>query len=455
MNRIRIVSMLLANLVALSTSLTAQDSAPRDYPHYKVIDTGTLGGPDSHIALGGHPLNNAGALTVSADLPDTDPYAPDGCFNGDCKVTHVAIWKNGELKDLGVIAAGPNSESNWISENGRFIAGDSQNGLTDPLVGAWELRGVVWKSNKLIEVGTLGGGYNSLARAVNDAGEAVGLSTTTVPDDYGMILQFGLPYAYQTRAFLWKNGSIKDLGTLGGPDAMALGINERGQIIGNSYTNSQPSAPCGLTTGGFLWDRGVMRDLGSLGGTCTQVSAINNQGQIVGSSFLAGDQVLHPFLWERGHLVDLGTSAGSFAFANFVNEAGDIAGAQIFLENDAVVVHATVWSHGRIMDLGAPGPGQCSYPWGINALGQVVGLTSSNCDFGDELSLRAFLWQPGHKMVDVNTLISPGLGIQLKNVAAINDRGVLAGIADLPNGDHHKVILVPCDKDHPDVEGCD
>ncbi len=201
MKRVSITVTLFVNIVVLPSLLT-QESARRDYPHYRVIDTGSLGGPNSHIALGSRTLNNAGVLTVSADTPDTDPYSansPDDCFNGDCKVTHTATWKKGELKDLGVIGPGPNSESNWITENG-FIAGDSQDGLIDPLVGFWELRGVVWMHDKVIDVGTLGGGYNSLARAENDSGEVVGLSTTNVPDNHGMILQFGLPYAYQTRA---------------------------------------------------------------------------------------------------------------------------------------------------------------------------------------------------------------------------------------------------------------
>jgi uncharacterized membrane protein len=101
------------------------------------------------------------------------------------------------------------------------------------------------------EVGTLDGGYNSLARAVNDSGEVAGLSTTTAPDDHGMMLQFGPPYAYQTRAFRWKDGKIEDLGTLGGSNAMALGINERGQIIGNSYTSAEPSGRAVLLPGAF------------------------------------------------------------------------------------------------------------------------------------------------------------------------------------------------------------
>src|SRR6266487_954672 len=55
------------------------------------------------------------------------------------------------------------------------------------------------------------------------------------------------------------------------------------------------------------------------------------------------------------------------------------------------------------------------------------------CLFGlsfDDSSLRAFLWEPGGQMIDLNTLISPSPGIQLLNAATINDRGEMAVVAD-------------------------
>ncbi len=59
-------------------------------------------------------------------------------------------------------------------------------------------------------------------------------------------------------AFLYSNGQMTDLGTLGGY-SYATDLNERGQVLGNSYTvgNSQHHA--------FLYDAGVMTDLGTLG----------------------------------------------------------------------------------------------------------------------------------------------------------------------------------------------
>jgi len=354
--------------LAIPAQLVAQEHSglqqqQKHHTHYRVIDTGSFGGPNSHMSIGAHILNNNGMFTGFADTVESDPYAPGGCWDGDCLVAHTFRWSHGELTELGVIDAGPNSESNWISDNG-LIAGDSQNGLLDPLVGGWQIRGVLWRNDEAIDVGTSGGGYNSLARGLNSAGEVVGLSTTLVPDSNAMILSFGLPYAYQTRAFRWKNGHMLDLGTLGGPDAMALGVNESGQIFGNSYTSLDASPVCGnpesgfdaLTTGAFLWQKGKMTNLGSFGGTCTNALALNNRGQVVGYSFLVQDATFHPFRWEQGKLIDLGTLGGDFGVATHLNEAGDVVGWAN--PPNGEVIHATLWSGGHTSDLGALGPDQ-------------------------------------------------------------------------------------------------
>src|SRR5579859_5084734 len=74
--------------------------------------------------------------------------------------------------------------------------------------------------------------------------------------------------------------TVNDLGILpGGLVSVARGINDRGQIVGDSATSGffQPHA--------FLFEHGAMVDLGLLpGANFSQANAINNRGQIVGFS---------------------------------------------------------------------------------------------------------------------------------------------------------------------------
>src|SRR5436309_1136980 len=90
----------------------------------------------------------------------------------------------------------------------------------------------------------------------------------------------GLPNG-QMHAFFWSPASgMFDLGTLGGPDSMANGISNSGQVVGWSLTSSDvnrfPHA--------FSWTQaGGMVDLGMLGGGLNSAAfAVNDLGQVVG-----------------------------------------------------------------------------------------------------------------------------------------------------------------------------
>ncbi len=66
----------------------------------------------------------------------------------------------------------------------------------------------------------------------------------------------------------------------------------------------------------------------------------------------------------------------------------------------------------------------------------------------------AFLWENG-SIVDLNTLIPPGSPLYLVYADHINDQGEIAGNGMDVNGNNHAFLLIPCDVNHPAVDGCD
>ena len=476
--RTRIIALALFTATAVPVQLAAQGQQGSDHKHhrYQLVNLGsTFGGSGSFFNPGSgndftqftSVLNARGTVAGFADTSLSDPFQ-NLCF-WDCNVVHAFQGgKDGSLIDLGALPGGGSSAPTWITANG-WIAGVSENGETDPLYGGLpQFRAVLWERGKITDLGTLPqGGYQSEANSVNTAGQVVGAALNTFPDPNSMQPAW-LPaegssgYQYQTRAFLWdKQNGMQDLGTLtGGTDAEAMLINERGEVVGNSYTSSAPSTLCAgagfaLTTGSFIWDKKMgMRSLGNLGGTCTFVADLNNRGQVLGESSLATDQFQHAFLWDaqRG-MQDLGGSLGGNNTGAFVmNGEGQAVGFATL--PGETIFHATLWRHvGNMVDLGTVGNDQCSFATGINAKGQVVGGSKSTCD-PEGGTTRAFLWEDG-SILDLNALISSGSGLYLESTYTINDQGEIAGEGSDASGNGHAFLLIPCDENHPDVEGCD
>jgi hypothetical protein len=86
----------------------------------------------------------------------------------------------------------------------------------------------------------------------------------------------------------------------------------------------------------------------------------------------------------------------------------------------------------------------------INSRSQVVG-DSTPCDFS---SITGFLWEDG-SLVDLNALVPPSTPYYIFTTSFISDRGEIAAFGSPANGDMHALLLIPCDEEHPDVEGCD
>jgi probable HAF family extracellular repeat protein len=351
-------------------------------------------------------------------------------------------WNNGVLKNLGALGKkGNNGSYASAINNFGWVSGYAENGSVDSNTGYPMAHAVVWKNGRITDIGTFGG-TQSAAMALNDFGQVIGGALNTIDDPWSaqLVTRFGYiawPGTTQLRAFVWQNGVKHDLGTLGGPDAFAYGINQFGQIAGESYTNSTPNPTTGIpTVDPFLWTNGKMIDLGNLGGTVGFSVWLNDWGQVVGYSNLAGDQFYHGFLWSWGKMNDLlPASGGDNSWALWINDLGDVVGGSN-LPGDQLY-DATLWKSGTPIDLGVLGQDSCAEAWGINNLRQIVGV-SNECGTQE----RAFLWQNG-SMFDLNALVENPSDLYLYLASYITDAGEIVAQGVLPNGNVHTALLVP------------
>jgi probable HAF family extracellular repeat protein len=432
-------ALLATAALAVPATIIAQGSQSHtsQFHHYKLVDIGTFGGPESNInnefSLGApnqinKPGTTVGSSATSIPSPPNSNLAICGGLDGTVPfVFHAFQWQDGNVTDLGALPGTDNcSVATSINARGEIV-GSSENGLIDPLIGIRQIRAVLWKNGEIKDLGTFGGNH-SLVGSINDRGQVAGAALNAIPDPFSLFFSTGT----QTRAFLWQEGQMQDLGTLGGPDAQAFFVNEHGQVIGLSYTDSTPNPTTKVPTADpFLWTRDHgMIDLGTLGGAFGSAGLLNNRGQVVGTSSLAADPGAclgigntancHPFLWDEGKLIDLTAQSGGVIVAtNAINDSGEIVGLECLPSG---ACDAYLWRNGTITDLGVL-PGDCfSQAFAINSRGQVVGQSFS-CVSG---SIRTFLWENG-SMVDLNIFVPPSSGLRLIEAAAINDRGEIAG----------------------------
>jgi len=280
---------------------------------------------------------------------------------------------------------------------------------------------VLWRNGQLLPLGTLGG-YESFPVSVNNGGQVTGFATNSVPDDL-----FG--FGTQVRAFLWQGGTMRDLGTLGGPDAFGIIVNDGGQVLGFSLTAD-------LRGDAFLWQNGVFTDIpDAIGGTEINPFFLNNQGMVIGNASVVDDQVFHPFLWQNGVMQDLGTFGGTDGEAVWVNQRGQVVGTANFAGD--TTHHAFLWQNGTLIDL-VPAPGyNCSGGAAINSVGQAVGF-SSDC----HQSHAPMLWEGG-EAIDLSTLTNVPPNMYIAGALNINNQGQIAAVGVVDNAYLHALLLVP------------
>ena len=276
-------------------------------------------------------------------------------------------------------------------------------------------------------------------------------------------------------AALWRDGSIVDLGTLGGLSSAVPwpGLNEAGMIVGISQTreidplNEDWSCEFGgflpETTNricrGFVWQNGVMRELPALGGNHDFAAGVNNKGLVVGwaetpvhdpTCSPSSTQVLQfrAVVWnpKDGSTGKIKSRelrpfrSDSTSAATAINDSGQVVG--ISGDCDQAVGrysarHAVLWDrNGKVTEIPNLGGTTWHTPMDINSRGDVVGF-SNPAEPGDEVGdfiARAFLWINGAaKATDLKTLP----GDFFSEAFAINSSGQVVGVSfGGANGSH-------------------
>ncbi len=250
----------------------------------------------------------------------------------------------------------------------------------------------------LVDLSALTGRQKTVLTGINDFGEVVGYA-------------YNEAYSNQMYGFVYRNGTITSLGTLGGDYSQPKHINNSGQITGFS-----PMAGLGYVST-FLYSNGTMNDIGALlgagyGGINAYPTGLNNKGQVVGRwnpDVLSSDK---GFFYDNGTMKGIGTLHGLDAIPLGINDSGQIVGVS--------GERAFLYSNDVMTDLGTLPGGDWSRATAINNLGQIVGAGSVTHGY-----VHAFLYDDG-VMKDLGTLWGTTNSLALD----LNDAGQVVGTSD-------------------------
>lgn len=209
---------------------------------------------------------------------------------------YIYVVRGFDVVPLGTLG-GAESRAWGLGEGGEVV-GEAQTAS-----GAW--RAFLWRAGTMTELAVPGG--RSRAVDVSAGGAVVGH------------FYAGADTAGAARPFLWRAGATTELAPTSDADNVyATAINDRGQVTGYASTRC-PGCPRGTAGSALLWEDGVMRDLGRLGGHQAVALDIDEQGRVAGG-VLPQDSA---FLLEGGskQWIYLGT-------ARAMSGAGHVAGGR-------------------------------------------------------------------------------------------------------------------------------
>lgn len=297
---------------------------------------------------------------------------------------------------------GPGVSVEGMNETGQIV------GAIPAGPGATTFRAWLYSGDTVIHLGTCGGTVGCRALGINARGQIVG----NIARD----------------AYIFSHGKFIDLAPFAKPQSVASAVNDSSEVVGWYTLVPVPGENFPAERHAFLYRGRKITDLGTLGGTDSVATSINNAGQIVGYSTTYGGES-HAFLYDNDKMVDLGTLGGLESRANSINDRGQIVGrASVSGSNKQ---HAFLYAEGKMVDLGTL-DGSESNALCINRAGQVVGMSGS----------RPFLYSGG-KMMDLLGLLSPESGWKSLSPRCINDNGQIAGTGLFKDDKVHVFLMSP------------
>ena len=203
-------------------------------------------------------MNERGQIVGSA-------YNGSNGLAGDGYYARAWLWENGTMRALGVLGSYPcpyepqewcdSSSATDINELGQIVGASSDS--------TGKLRAVLWENDAMRELGVPSD--ESSAFLINDQGQVAGHGWSS---NTGSIVT----------AFVWSGGVLRELGSLGGGNTRVAGINESGRVAGVSRTATGEQHV-------FVWsEQQGMVDLGTgpHGFNTAWAVGINDRGDIIG-----------------------------------------------------------------------------------------------------------------------------------------------------------------------------
>ena len=298
-----------------------------------VEDLGTLGGPNSNVTW--NVKNDRGIIVGIAQTATPEPlgewWSSFAFYPGPNNIGFINlgfVWEKGQMRALPTLG-GNNGFATGANNRGEVV-GWAENTCHDPLCvppQVLQFRPVIYGpgENQIRELPLIAGDSSGAATAINDRGQAVGISG---------ICDQAVGRHTAIHAVIWRNGGVTDIGNLGAnfwntPTA----INERGVVAGFA---GDPAFPEGDLLHAFIWtESGGIQALPELPGhVYSEASGVNADGTAVGISCDPDFVDCRAVRWDDGVVTDLNElKQGDFAprleNARDINNAGEITGRAI------------------------------------------------------------------------------------------------------------------------------